>query len=209
MFDNANLPIPTVLTGFSSILGSYGMLESSVYNPGGLLNNCVSVTLAKLLGYRNCFELWQACRVSPRGDNPLRLSQIYNLLRATGKSIIYQSRPHLDQLDFFATWADKDFRAADVGVIYSRQDGSGHCVVYHKPAIALRQSVLVKARELSGKFRCYQYNTFGEDVTSDLDAATLKLVFICVQTPPGGFTSYNNRLEQLVRNMGARANAGY
>jgi hypothetical protein len=145
-------------------------------NPNQLLNNCVSVTITKILAFRNVHEFWHTILGGDLPDTPLGISQIIKLLNLTGWDFtwkIYQacdkkSAHHHLKLDVFDQPRLGNFRA----LVYTRDGGAGHCVV----------SGAAAEMESSYEFACYQQETYGRNVLHEVQAAE-KLFMIFLRCP--------------------------
>ncbi|KAI2617148.1 hypothetical protein GGR54DRAFT_215787 [Hypoxylon sp. NC1633] len=159
----------------------------SSVNPNQFLNNCVSVTITKLLAYRDVHEFWRETLHGDLLDRPLSFKEITLLLSKTGWDFtwkVYQpcsgASAYLNmKQDHWRIFADRSpFRA----LAYTRRNGIGHCVV-SSPLTEL----LHDDDECWGQnFICYQNDTYGVSVQTEvLDAEKLIVFFLhCPQHTP-------------------------
>ncbi|KAL2075984.1 hypothetical protein VTL71DRAFT_927 [Oculimacula yallundae] len=68
----------------STIGSGLDLFGVSTLNPNQFLNNCVSVTITKILAYSNVHAFWQDTLQGDLPDEPLSLDQTKQLLRKTG-----------------------------------------------------------------------------------------------------------------------------
>lgn len=158
--------------GDLSTLGSgLDLFGISTLNPNQFLNNCVSVTIAKTLGYSNVHEFWKDTLGGDLPDKPLSFGQIKQLLHKTGwefKWKVYQpsggkSAHHNLRTDLVEGPGWGPFRM----VAYTRDGGIGHCVV----------SGPVCELDHNPEFTCYQQETHGIDVSHEVQASDRLFMF--------------------------------
>jgi len=160
------------VTRFGSALNSIGLS----YNPSGLTDNCVFVTLASLLG-KSADQLSREINIEmpANGSGGLPLSR----LRPVFESIAWVVKTRHVMVAFYAPGqfpnspqnAEITRRAGvlelgqRVGVGYTRADGSGHVVT-------------MEPGERGGyRYVCYQHSTSGRDVTEEVERGTIKFTF--------------------------------
>lgn len=160
------------MTTFGSALNSIGIS----YNPSGLTDNCVFVTLASLLG-KTADQLSREINIEmpANGSGGLPISG----LRPVFESIAWVVKTHHVRVAFYA---DRQFPNSPqnayitqgatvielgkrVGVGYRRSDRSGHVVT-------------MEPGERGGyRFVDYQHSRFGRDVTEEVNRGTIKFSF--------------------------------
>jgi hypothetical protein len=140
-----------------------------------MTNNCVSVSFAKLLAYRNVYELWLDAYGSPLPDKPMDKDQIVDLIQRTGWSFRweeYQIYPHLSVSECLqvADTIGLGYGCA-TAILYFRRDGTGHCVVRN----ALEAYVPL----------CYQHDDEGMDVQEDIKTNARTVTLLRLKCPVG------------------------
>lgn len=146
---------------------------SSSLNPTNMTQNCVSVTLAKLLAHKDVYELWHDTYGSPLSDSPMSIDDVVNLVHRTGWSFRWEEYwiyPHLSTTECLR---DADTLGHGYGcltaLLYFRPDGSGHCVV----------------RDLSKAFvpLCYQFDEDGTSFESDIKTNAKTVCLLRLKCP--------------------------
>lgn len=166
---------------FHGIMQSTGLVDASPLNPSGMLNNCVSVTLANLLKLKTVYELWDMAGVVDRSDRALSLHETYNLFLDLNKSLIFQASPSRSHLEVSFAQVSNDLNSPRLGVVYSRPNGTGsHCVVYEQSQDARFISFADNSSPFQGRFLDYQTDGAGKDVTSEVEESDIQLSFALV-----------------------------
>jgi hypothetical protein len=78
------------ITNFVEILEAVHLYGYSSLNPNRMSNNCVSVTLAKILGYADVHELWDQLLGAQLLDQPLGEADMQWLLNKTGLRFVFR-----------------------------------------------------------------------------------------------------------------------
>lgn len=179
-------PKPFVEGIFGAAVVSAGLNVKSTLNPLGMVNNCVSVTLARLLGLKDSTELKRIAGVAGREDTGLTEEEIYGLLHKLKKTFVFQVRPSRTQIESAFMQVDLAFDVDEVGIAYLRpriegQDFSqGHCVVYHrdkKPGLFIFSD---DSEPYRGRFEDYQTDSGDPNLQDEIENCSVILAFICV-----------------------------
>ena len=161
---------------FGNALNSIGLSVTSGYNPSGLTDNCVFVTLASLLG-KTADQLSREIDIEmpTNGSGGLSIAS----LRPVFESIAWVVKtrhvmvafyspgqfPNSPQNDYIKRQVKVLELGQRVGVGYKRPDGSGHVVT-------------MQPEERGGyRYVCYQQSQFGRDVTEEVEGATIVFTF--------------------------------
>ncbi|KAJ8125154.1 hypothetical protein O1611_g8486 [Lasiodiplodia mahajangana] len=140
----------------------------SSLNPKGRLNNCVSVSIAKFLGFPNDHELWRTTLGCSLRDEALNVIQVAEFIKRAGYGLhcdFYQySRGHSAYENLLRDLEILPFQM----VAYVPRQGQGHCVL--------------RVPGKGYKFVCYQRQDDGIDFTTEVQQAKLIWVF-CLSAP--------------------------
>lgn len=165
--------VSPVATGEISTWGTMlsAVCGASTLNPTNMINNCVSVSLAKLLDYKDVHELWNDIYGRPLPDNPMSTDQIVDLVQRTGWSFRwenYRIYPHLSVNECLRGAMEVgNHHGCAKAVLYARPDSTGHCVV-----LDILQPL------------CYQHDSDGEDVEEDIKANAEMVSLLRLKCPP-------------------------
>ena len=178
----------------SGTVSTFGLPLSQVFgqsklNPNNFKNNCVSVSIARLLSYRDVDDLWADTYRYPLPDHPLDYTAIIDLIQRTGWHFKWEcyrlkpGKPIWKSLDPYDSLNLID--GALAALLYSRPDGTGHCVVWgdmvssHVPI-------------------CFQRHDEGTDLTHDILIHTDMVYLLRLKCPPS--TEVHRRwLDRMVR----------
>jgi hypothetical protein len=161
---------------FGNALNSIGLPVTSGYNPSGLTDNCVFVTLASLLG-KTADQLSHEINIEmpANGSGGLSITR----LRPVFESIAWVVKTRHVMVAFYSPGQFPNSPQNDdikrrvkvlelgqrVGVGYRRSDGSGHVVT-------------MQPEERGGyRYLCYQHSPFGRDVTEEVERGTIVFTF--------------------------------
>ncbi|KAI0898888.1 hypothetical protein F4806DRAFT_317057 [Annulohypoxylon nitens] len=153
----------------------------STLNPMGYIHNCVSVTIARVLAYRNVNEFWLNVLGYPLQDKALTHKQLVECIVRAGWECRYNIYINLPEKPAYVS-LERDSRTKDHQIVaYQRSDGTGHCAVR-------------ELRDGGTKFTwiCYQQTTDGEDVSDEIQTAA-KLLVYQLRCPPHLFRSWWRR----------------
>jgi len=166
---------------FGSALNSVGISITSNYNPSGLTDNCVFVTLASLLG-KTADQLSLSINIEmpANGSGGLSIAR----LRPVFESIAWVVKtrhvmvafygpgefPNSPQNDDITQRVEVLELCQRVGIGYRRRDGSGHVVT-------------MQSGERGGyRYVCYQHSPSGRDVTEEVERGTIVFSFSAYPT---------------------------
>ncbi|KAI0448411.1 hypothetical protein F5B21DRAFT_121756 [Xylaria acuta] len=168
-------------------------------NPNQFLNNCVSVTIAKLLAYRDVHEFWHDVLNGDLPDLPLTFPQIKKLISRTGWTFSWSVYQTSDGKSAYLNMRDDTKRLLPFehfyAVAYTRADGVGHCVV-SSPWREIEHGLHPQHNSPFGlSFTCYQKDKYGTDVLHEVQAAQKVVMFIlrCPRNTPQ-HTAWRERL---------------
>ncbi|VUC25108.1 unnamed protein product [Clonostachys rosea] len=167
----------------SQSLDAFGL---STLNPNQLQNSCVSVTIAKLLAFRDVHHFWRDTIGGDLPDAVLTLDDIQELLRRTRWQFRWRAyKPEAGKSAYSLLVKDmyKDVYAfkPDTGILwgtlYSRDGRPGHCVV-SGPLANVGSLPRPTHKSLdTHMFTCYQFDTYGVNVEHEVQAADKLLLF--------------------------------
>ncbi|KAK4124721.1 hypothetical protein N657DRAFT_330630 [Parathielavia appendiculata] len=118
------------MSTFFGAVDAMGFYGATNINPTDMRNNCVSVSLCRLLGYANVQQLWRAAYGYDLPDQPLSERGIRNLCGLTGWLFQWQrfnQEPGVSAYDVMMR--DIQIRFTTLrAVLYIRANGTGHAV---------------------------------------------------------------------------------
>ncbi|KAI1300916.1 hypothetical protein F5Y03DRAFT_363290 [Xylaria venustula] len=166
------------LETFGQTLEHSGVLT---INPNGLVNNCVSVSIAKLLAYRDVHEFCHDVLHTDLPDLGLTFCEIKRLISRTGWNFtctVYTSsggesaysKMHRD------LYPSRPSAGPFHVVAYTRSDGVGHCVIRNPWDEMVTQRLDTPSGQ-SLPFTCYQRDKYGTNVDHEVQAAEKLVVF--------------------------------
>lgn len=194
------------LTTFGAALDSIGFWGASRLNPNDMCNNCVSVSLARMLNYDNVEKLWQALYGAPLPDAPLTFDQVLEMVGRTNhrwKWTVFAPRTRtldwtrakiaMSAHDHFVWscapnfntqkalqmygWRDEQMSL----LLYIREDGTGHCIN------AISYCKTTRIRDHHGvvwDFRDFQHDNNGQpDVCLEEVKQATRIVVLYWVTP--------------------------
>ncbi len=158
--------IGDISTFFGAVeaMGFYGVTN---INPDDMRQNCVSVSLCRLLGYPDVYALWRATYGYNLIDQPLNEQGIRNLCGLTGWLFQWQRfYPQGGLSAYNVMLRDIQVRFTTMRVVlYTRADNTGHAVnAIFSNVLGEGPRVLMVAD--------WQSHHMGEPVAGDLEAAT-------------------------------------
>lgn len=178
-------PKPFIEGIFGAAVDPAGLRPKSTLNPLGMANNCVSVTLARLLGLKDCIELWDIAGVTNREDKGLDEEEIHVLLRKLGKTFAFQVNPPRMQIETAFMQVNAGFDVDEVGIAYLRSStegediSQGHCVVYRRDR-GLGFSIFSDdSTPYKGQFVDYQTDFVDPNLQDEVVDGSVRLAFIC------------------------------
>jgi hypothetical protein len=167
------------LSTFGQSLDAFGF---STLNPSQLQNNCVSITLAKLLAFRDVHDFWRDTIGGDLPDTELTLDEIQELLRQTRWQFKWRAYKTKGSKSAYSLLL-KDLYTSQPemgilwGTLYSREGRGGHCVV-SGPVANIGSLPRSTADSLDIQmFTCYQSDTYGVNVGHEVQAADNLLLF--------------------------------
>ncbi|KAK9418686.1 hypothetical protein SUNI508_07943 [Seiridium unicorne] len=118
------------LSTFTNALDQMGFYGASATNPNDMRNNCVSVSVCRLLGYNNVHDLWRATHGYDLPDQPLTEAGIVDLFSRAGWTFQWQRfRQETNLSAYQVMLRDIVIRFTTLRVVlYIRANGSGHAV---------------------------------------------------------------------------------
>lgn len=176
------------------------LVGESKFNPEGSNNNCVSVTLAKIMLYPDVHVFWHNVLGYPWGSyRGMTYEELEKVIQISG----WQFRRRVFRTGHGKTAFQKycrvqhTFPSVGVGArqaaCYWRKDGTGHCV---ESGVALN---FARGRNYTDgigfHFKCYQHHSDGVDVRKELEEA-VEIVIYGLKCPPGTeqYLQWQNRL---------------
>ena len=172
------------LSTFGQSLEAFGF---STLNPSRLKNSCVSITLAKLLAFRDVHDFWSDTIGGDLPDTDLTMDEIQELLRRTQwqfKWLAYKSKGGMPAYSLL----HKDLYTSQPetgilwGTLYTREGKVGHCVASGTVAnIGSLPGSTAESLDIR-MFTCYQSDTYGVNVAHEVQAADELLLF-CLYCP--------------------------
>lgn len=167
------------LSTFGQSLDAFGF---SALNPNQLQQSCVSITLAKLLAFRDVHDFWLNTIGGDLPDAELTMNDIQALLRRTGwqfKWRFYTARDGKSAHSRLVKdlYSSKPSTGLLWGTLYNREGKIGHCAA-SGPLANIGHIPRSTADPLStNMFICYQSDTYGVDVEHEVKAADKILLF--------------------------------
>ncbi|CAG9948299.1 unnamed protein product [Clonostachys rosea f. rosea IK726] len=164
---------------FGQSLDAFGF---STLNPSQLQNSCVSVTIAKLLAFRDVHHFWRDTIGGDLPDAELTLDDIQELLRRTRWQFKWRAyKPEAGKSAYSLLLKDVYASKPDTGILwgtlYSRDGRPGHCVV-SGPLANIGSLPRPTDKSLdTHMFTCYQSDTYGVNVEHEVQAADKLLLF--------------------------------
>lgn len=155
------------MSNFFGAVNAMGFYGATNINPTDMRNNCVSVSLCRLLGYANVQQLWRATYGYDLPDQALDEQGIRNLCGLTGwlfKWDRFNPKGNLTAYEVMMSEMKIRFTTLRV-VLYTRTDGTGHAVnafIGNVPGLGPRILLLAD----------WQAHQMGQPVPGDLEAAT-------------------------------------
>ncbi|KAI1420306.1 hypothetical protein F5Y12DRAFT_773730 [Xylaria sp. FL1777] len=157
----------------------------STLNPNQFLNNCVSVSISKLLAYRDVHEFWHDTLHGDLPDTSLTFPQIKNLISKTGWEFKWQMYTSSNKESAYSKM--RPIRSPEYPnavfslVMYTRLHGVAHCVVSGAWHDAV-ETDLNEYSHMGFKFTCYQRDQYGINVLPEVKAAQ-KIIVIHLRCP--------------------------
>ncbi|KAI0098176.1 hypothetical protein GGR51DRAFT_538996 [Nemania sp. FL0031] len=145
-----------------------GVNFGSCVNPTKRQNNCVSVSIAKFLGFSDDDELWRETLGFPLRDEALDILQLEEFIKRAGYGFHWTRYLHSSTASAYENLLRDQNSLPFQIVAYVPQSGSGHCVL----------RVLGEGY----KFVCYQDSDAGIDLTTTVQKAKFICVF-CLSAP--------------------------
>jgi hypothetical protein len=154
------------LSTFLDAVDAMGFYGATHINPTDMKNNCVSVSVCRLLGYKNVQELWMATYGKVLPDQPMGEADIINLFSKAGWSFQWQRfRPDPNNSAHAVMLRDIIIRYTTLRVVlYRRMDGSGHAVN------AIFSNLMGEGPRIL-RLADWQSHAMGEPVPGDLEGA--------------------------------------
>lgn len=168
------------LSTFGQSLDAFGF---STLNPRQLQNSCVSITLAKLLAFRDVHHFWRETIGGDLPDNGLTMDNIQDLLRRTRWQFEWRAYKSKGSKSAYSALL-KDLYTSQPektgilwGTLYSREGKAGHCVA-SGPVANIGSFPRSTPSPLGIQmFTCYQSDSYGVDVGHEVQAADDLLLF--------------------------------
>ena len=162
------------LKTFGQCLDHMNLWGSDV-NPNNMNNNCVSVSLCRLLGYANVYDCWGDTTKHNLPDQPLNIAQIVQLLAMTGWNFrwqLFEPQPAQSETAFQLLLSRMQLNSnlpSYPVIAYIRSDKTGHAVNGSFES-QFGRTVLTDLRD-------YQQSTSGATDRADLEKSVAIMTF--------------------------------
>lgn len=165
----------------------YNPFETSLLNPKKFRHNCVSITIAKILAYRDVHEFWGETLGYDLPDRDLQIPEIIDLISKTGwqwKSKEYEGSNGISAYEYmiydlqniYQDPVSKTMEGPFCALLYFRVDGSGHSIVVSSTTKMKGDDYDIRSSFPS--FTCYQNVTSGTNLLHEVRAAVSMIMFV-------------------------------